>query len=145
MRKSFFILILLNGIVLHLNAQNVYPPIEKCDSIVIDCINPAIMTVVDLHEEAFEKYLDRKKKNEKRHVVICDSTCIREIMDSVYTINPIKSLDAIDVRGRFTFFSANGEKIVFYVGLCRLSYKGVVYNASPFAFQLLYTLFKEAD
>ena len=98
MKKSFFILILLNGIVLHLNAQNIFSPIEKCDSIIIDCINPAIMTVVDLHEEAFEKYLDRKKKNEKRHVVIYDSTCIREIMDSVYTINPIKSLDAIDVR-----------------------------------------------
>lgn len=145
MKKSFFILMLLNGIVLCLNAQNVFPPIEKCDSIEIDCINPAIMTVVDLHEEAFEKYFERKEKNEERHVVIYDSICIREIMDSVYTINPIKSLDAIDVRGRFTFFSANGEKVVFYVGLCRLSYKGVVYKASPFAFHFLYTLFKEDD
>lgn len=136
---------LLNGIILCLNAQNVFPLIEKCDSIEIDCINPAIMTVVDLHEEAFEKYFEREKRNEKRHVVIYDSICIREIMDSVYTINPIKSIDAIDVRGRISFFPENSEKIVFYVGLCRLSYKGVVYTASPFAFQLLYTLFKEGD
>ena len=66
-------------------------------------------------------------------------------MDSVYFINPIKSFDDIDVRGRITFFSANSEEIVFYVGLCRLSYKGVVYRTSPFAFQLLYMFFKEGD
>ena len=145
MKKSFFLLMLLNGIVLCLDAQNVFPHIEKCDSIAIDCINPSIMTVVDLHEEAFERYFDREKKNEKRHVVIYDSICIREILDSVYFINPITSLDAIDVRGRLTFFSANGEEIVFYIGLCRLSYKGIAYKASPFAFQLLYMLFNEGD
>lgn len=145
MKKLFFILVLLNGIVLCLNAQNAFPPITKCDSIEINCINPSIMTVVDLHEEAFEKYFDRTGENEKRHVIVYDSICIREMLDSIYILNPIKSPDAIDIRGRLTFFSANGEEIVLYVGLCRLSHKGIVYKASPFAFKILYMLFKEGD
>ena len=145
MRKSFFILVLLNGIVLRLDAQNIFPPIEKCDSIEINCINPTIMTVVDLREEAYDKYYDRKGEVEKRHIIIYDSIYTRELLDSVYSINPIKSLDDIDVRGRITIFSTTGEEIVFYIGLCRLSYKGIVYKTSPFMFQLLYMFFKEGD
>ena len=58
----FLLLMLLKGFVLCLDAQNVFPSIGKCDSIEIDCINPSIMTFVDLHEEAFERYFDREKK-----------------------------------------------------------------------------------
>lgn len=145
MKKSFFILMLLNGIASCLDAQNVFPPIEKCDSIEINCIYPYIMTVVNLHEENFEQFFERTGESNKRHVLVTDSVCIRNILDSVYIANPIEAPDDIDVRGRLTFFSSNGEHFVFYVGVCRLSFKGIVYNATPFAFQLLYRLFNEGD
>lgn len=141
MKRMFFLLIILKGMALGVNAQNEIQTEKKCDSIEIESIYPGLFTFVDIDDESYEKISESKK----RRTVVRDSVFIKSVLDSLNTIPFIKRTDGIDVRGKISCYLSHGEKIVFYVGQWSVQFKYDIYSAPYYLFELLYMPFKESN
>ncbi len=139
MKKLFFLLAILNGIALGVNAQNGILTEKKCDSIEIEAIYPGLFTVIDIDNESYERIYESKK----RRTVIRDSVFIRLILDSIKATPLIRKMDGIDVRGKIGCYLSRGEKVVFYIGQWSMQFKDDIFRAPYYLFELLYIPFKE--